>query len=427
MKVKEVQSHPQFREKVYIASSSSGTEIALIPTPGFQTSSAHFGLRFGGNDLFFEAPEGEKIKVPTGSAHYLEHKLFEGREEKVFDRFGRLGASFNGGTSFTTTTYYFSTSNHFDESLEVLLDFVQYPLITEERVDKERGIINQEVQMYLDNPGYYGTFLLHEAMYENHSIRIGPGGTLEDVDRICAQDLQSCYDSFYVPSAMKLSLAGDFLVDDMLEKISPLLRISEDVQAKSLSQDFNSKRTNTFLEREFSVTRPHVWMGFAYDQGELNGLLRLKSKLIHNLMIEMLFGKSSTLRQHLYDDGVIDDSFSAYWSSDKTWGHAVLAGICDQPHSFIDTLREKMAGFLNNSMESADFERLKRAAWGATVSSLQSPSSLASVALNNLLNETSMFDAINILQELKFDEVLEAGENTFLNRDCAVAILNPKT
>ena len=234
-------------------------------------------------------PDGEEHQVPTGSAHYLEHKLFEGREEKVFDRFNRLGANFNGGTSFCTTTYYFSTANHFDECLEVLLDFVQDPLITEERVDKERGIIEQEVRMYQDSPGYHGTFLLHEAMYQSHSVRVGPGGTLEDVARINATDLQRCYDGFYVPQAMRLVVAGDFDVDEMLQKVQPLLRTDETAIAQRISDDATSVRAHAYLEEEFAVTRPHVFIGYAQSDLATDGQQRLQRRIVASLVLAIIF------------------------------------------------------------------------------------------------------------------------------------------
>jgi predicted Zn-dependent peptidase len=426
MKITRTIKHPQLQETVYLAEAGNGLQIALIPTPGFHTTSAHFGLRFGGNDLRFKMPDGEEHQVPTGSAHYLEHKLFEGREEKVFDRFNRLGANFNGGTSFCTTTYYFSTANHFDECLEVLLDFVQDPLITEERVDKERGIIEQEVRMYQDSPGYHGTFLLHEAMYQSHSVRVGPGGTLEDVARINATDLQRCYDGFYVPQAMRLVVAGDFDVDEMLQKVQPLLRTDETAIAQRISDDATSVRAHAYREEEFAVTRPHVFIGYAQSDLATDGQQRLQRRIVASLVLDLMFGQASQLRKQLYDAQIIDDSFGAYWSSDQTWGHVIMSGVCDEPKKFIEDVTQACAEFIANNIKQEDFERLRKAAWGGIVSGLQTPSAVASSVLSSMLSENEIFSALDELQAISLEQLQSATEQLFDPSKRAVAVLTPK-
>jgi predicted Zn-dependent peptidase len=425
MKVTRTIKHPQLQETVHLATAANGLQVALIPTPGFHTAAAHFGLRFGGNDLKFIMPGDHECEVPTGSAHYLEHKLFEGREEKVFDRFNRLGADFNGGTSFCTTTYYFSTANNFDECLEVLVDFVQYPLITDERVDKERGIIEQEVRMYQDSPGYRGTFLLHEAMYETHAVRVGPGGTLADVARINATDLQHCYDGFYVPQAMRLVLAGDFDVDDVLKKLQPLLRDDNPASAKRVSGDATSARATDWLEEEFAVTRPHVFIGYPQKKMRVDGQDRLHQRIVASLVIDLMFGKSSELRQKLYEAEIVDDSFGAYWSSDESWGHVIMSGVCDAPKSFVADISGECKEFIANKIKSEDFERLRKAAWGGIVSGLQTPSAIASSVLSSMLSGNEIFSALDELQSISLDELQSAAEDMFDESKRAVAVLMP--
>ena len=426
MKTTRTIKHPQLEETVHLLETANGIQIALIPTPGFHTTAAHFGLRFGGNDLHFVMPNGDDHQVPTGSAHYLEHKLFEGRQEKVFDRFNRLGANFNGGTSFCQTTYYFSTAAHFDESLEVLLDFVQDPLITEERVDKERGIIEQEVRMYQDSPGYRGTFLLHEAMYKSHSMRVGPGGTLEDVARINATDLQRCYDGFYVPQALRLAIAGDFDVEEMKQKLEPLLRTDDTAIAERSSDDATSTRLTGYVEEEFAVTRPYVFIGYAQREVEADGQLRLRQRIVASLLLDLMFGKSSELRQELYAAEIIDDSFSAYWSADETWGHVIMSGICDKPQKFVDNITQACDKFIANKIKASDFERLRKAAWGGIVSGLQTPSAVASSVLSSMLAGNEIFSALDELQAISLADIQDAAENLFDDSKRAVAVLTPK-
>ncbi|MDP6962682.1 MAG: pitrilysin family protein [Planctomycetota bacterium] len=426
MKITRTISHPQLQETVHLAEAENGLQVAIIPTPGFHTTAAHFGLRFGGNDLQFTMPDGTDCQVPTGSAHYLEHKLFEGRTEKVFDRFNRLGANFNGGTSFCTTTYYFSTAHNFNQCLEVLLDFVQYPLINDERVDKERGIIDQEVRMYLDDPGYRATFLLHEAMYESHGIRVGPGGTLEDVARINASHLQKCYDGFYTPQQMRLTIAGDVDVESTLRQLQPLLRDDNPLSAQRVCGDLQSPRTNNWLETEFDVTRPYVFMGFPLTEPCEDGQQRLRQRIINSLVVDLMYDKSSALRQELYDQQLIDDSFGAYWSSEKTWGHMVLTGITDDPHKFVEEVCGRSQAFVKGEFSEHDFERLKKAAWGGIVSAMQTPSAIAQSVLSSMLSENKIFSALDELQKITLGDVQQAAETLLEFQRRAVAVLKPK-
>ena len=427
MKIYETLEHEQAGETVVFARSDNGVDIGLCRTPGFSTSSGYFGLRFGSTDMRFRMPSGEQVDVPSGSAHYLEHKLFEGREEKVFDQFGRLGAEFNGGTSFRTTNYHFTTSNRFLECLGVLVDFVQHPRITEERVDKERGIIEQEVRMYGDHPGFRGTFLLFEALYRDHGIRIEPGGTVEDVRRINAQDLQSCFDGFYRPRAMRLALAGDFDPEEVLQHLDGLLDAPDGPLAEKLYPQEPAHPHAELLEEEFSVTRPHVWMGWREPQGLADGRARLRQRVLSSLVLDLAFDSSSETHERLYRAGEIDDSFNAYWSSDEDWGHVVVSGVCDDPEQFLKAIRKATADLVADGIKEEDFKRLKRAAWGGLVSGLQTPSALASSILNAMLERVRPFATLDMLDDITFEEVVARAEEMFLPKRGAAAVLLPKS
>ncbi|MCP4094005.1 MAG: insulinase family protein [Planctomycetes bacterium] len=425
MKILDTIKHDQSGETVVLAQSASGTRIALCSTPGFSTSSGHFGLRFGSTDTHFRLPSGQEVEVPGGSAHYLEHKLFEGREEKVFDRFGKLGARFNGGTSFRTTTYHFTTASKFKECLDVLVDFVQHPLITEERVEKERGIIEQEVRMYADHPGFAGTFLLHEALYAKHGIRVEPGGTVGDVRAINAQHLQDCFDGFYRPSAMCLSLAGDFDTDEVLAYLETKLDVDDTSLATKIYPTEPAGPHADWLEKEFPVTRPHVWIGWRAASGEPDGHQRLHTRLINSLVLDLAFDVSSDTHADLYQRGVIDDSFGCHWSGDSDWGHVIASGLCDDPKAFVAEIRKAAEAFAAKGPAKADFERLKRAAWGGLISGMQTPTALAGNILSSMLGDVRPFEMLNVLASVSYDDICNAAKELFKPEQSAVAVLKP--
>ena len=387
MEILDTVHDPVLDEEVVLARSAAGTQVAVARKPGFTTAAGHFGLRFGSTDVRFRPAGGAEVAVPGGSAHFLEHKLFEGREEKVFDRFGRLGARFNGGTSFRTTTYHFSTSSAFDACLEVLLDFVQHPLVTEERVEKEKGIIEQEVRMYEDHPGFRGIFLLHRALYAEHPVRHPPGGLVEEVRATTAADLQACFDAFYQPQNLRLALAGDFDPAAVLARVDELLDLPAGEGAERLYPAEPELPAAARLEEEFAVTRPHVWVGWRDRDGVGLGLPMLRRRVVTGLALEMLFDESATVHEDLYARGVVDDSFGAHYANDADYGYAVASGRSDDPDVFVDEVLAAARRAAAEGFAVDDLERVRRAAWGAMVSGVQTPGALASTLLNGLLEE----------------------------------------
>jgi len=426
MKLIEEIEEQRLQERVVLAESDGGTRLALAPMPGFSTFAAFIGLPFGSNHTHFQTPEGDTVQVPAGSAHFLEHKLFEGREEKVFDRFGRLGASFNGGTSFTRTSYYFVTSQHREQALEVLLDFVQDPLITEERVEKEKGIIEQEVRMYEDDPGYRGAFLLLRALYKDHPVRISPGGPVADVRRTTAVDLQACFDSFYRPHQLAVSLAGDFEIDPMLELCAQHLKAAQPGNAVVHLPDEPQLPASERLEEAFAVSRPHLWMGWRDPEGLADPQARLRNQIVSSMVLDLVFSDSSPWHEDLYQRGIIDDSFGAHFSSDTTWGYACVEGLSDDPERWLEGVQECVNRFAEQGPDEAAFQRMRRAAWGGAVSSSQTPASLASAHHGSLLNGLRPFAVLDLLEDIQLSEVAARAAEMFQESRRAVAMLRPE-
>lgn len=425
MKILQTLQHPLAGETVVLAESAHGVRLALCPTPGFSAASAHFGLRFGSADTRFRMPDGRQVEVPDGSAHYLEHKLFEGREEKVFDRFGRLGASFNGGTGFHATTYHFESSGHFEACLEVLTDFVQHPLITEDRVDKERGIIEQEVRMYDDHPAYRGIFLLHQALYHNLPIQVSPGGRVADVHAITAADLQSCFDGFYRPQDMCLSLAGDFDPEQVLGFVEQHLDLAPREVAERTPLAEPAKPEHAWLEESFPVSRPQVYIGFREPAGVGLGAARMERRILSSLVLDLIFDRSSEIHEQLYRDGIVDDSLSSYWTDDAAWGHVVIQAVHDEPKVFVDAIQQALNRFAADGPSREDAERLRRAAYGASVSSLQTPSALASSLLRGMMDDDQPFATLDFLAQMDFEQLNARAREMFGEERRAVAILQP--
>jgi predicted Zn-dependent peptidase len=428
MKVLENIQEARMDESVLLAVAGGGTRIAFARKPGFATSAAHFGVRFGSNDLRFHGA-GRLVTVPTGSAHFLEHKLFEGRDEKVFDRFSRLGADFNGGTSFATTTYHFSSAGRFAEALEVLLDFVQHPRITPERVEKEKGIIEQEVRMYEDHPGYRGIFLLHRALYHNHPVRIPPGGSVADVHRTTAADLQACFDAFYRPEQLRLSIAGDLDPDEVLAAVDRLLDPAPAAPAPAIRARIPHEEppapASARLTEKFRITRPHAYLGWRDPAGPGLGLPLLQRRIATALALDLLFDRASPVHEDLYQAGIVDDSFHASYSADADWSHVVVAGETEDPERFFSALRAAVERFAAEGSPAADFERSRRASYGRVVSGVQTPNALAGQLLHDMLDEVPPFAVLDALSQLTAADVAARAQDLFRPERSAEALLLP--
>ena len=204
-------------EKYYRYTHSSGVTVLLYPMKGYSTITAQFSVKFGSIDNCCSIDGGAPVRIPDGTAHYLEHKLFESPEKEAFARFAETGASCNAGTSYDSTRYYFSCSANFEKNLEILLDFVQHPYFTPENVEKERGIITQEITMYLDSPAWRVCMELYRDMFRNNPVRNDIAGSAESIALITDKLLYDVYDAYYDPSNMYLCIAGGFDLESAVE------------------------------------------------------------------------------------------------------------------------------------------------------------------------------------------------------------------
>ena len=311
----------------------SGLRVYVLPKKGFGKSFAIFAADFGSINNNFTA-EGVKIRVPDGVAHFLEHKLFEEERGNVFESFSALGASANAYTSFDMTGYLFSATANVYESLEVLIRFVQSPYFTDENVEKEKGIIGQEIDMYRDDPGWNCFYGGMRAMYEKHPIRLDIAGTAESISKIDKTLLYQCYNAFYAPENMILFVGGD--VDP--EKIEETVR-KVAVHKRSPKVEFVlPEEPETVLKREveaeFMVSRPMMSLSFK----EKPSSDPVFSEAAYEVLGALLFGKSTPLYKALYAENLISDSFSYGYTSGKGYAFMQVETETDDPASVRDRI-----------------------------------------------------------------------------------------
>jgi predicted Zn-dependent peptidase len=286
-------------ETVYCGKHSSGLEIRVLPKEGYSSAYAVFGVKYGSIDTAVKNASGEFETIPEGTAHFLEHKLFESEDLNAFERFAKTGASANAYTSFEKTAYLFKGSEKIEESLEILLDFVQNPYFTQQTVEKEQGIIGQEIRMYQDLPDWQVMFNLLKALYSKHPVRIDIAGTQDSIAQIDADLLYRLYDNFYNPGNMVLSVVGGIEPEKVAEIVENNIKKAEGSECERKFEKEDSAPVQNYIEEKLSVAQKQFMLGFKEDISE--PLLSLEDEIASQIMLEAVAGKSSPLFKKLLD------------------------------------------------------------------------------------------------------------------------------
>ena len=403
----------QLDETLYYKKLENGLDVYILPKKGFSKTFVTFTTKYGSIDRTF-VPLGEKeaITVPDGIAHFLEHKMFEKEEGDVFQKFSELGAQANAFTSFTRTAYLFSATDHLYKNTETLLDFVQQPYFTEETVEKEKGIIGQEITMYDDLPDwrlYFGTI---ENMYHHHPVKIDIAGTIESIDKITAEHLYTCYNTFYHPSNMLLFVVGAVDPTEMMAVIEGnqgKKQFPEPTPIEHILED--EPQGVAVKEREMSmdVQKPKVYIGLKAKQVDLSGEEMLKHELAVAIALECLFGRASTLYTHLYEGGLIDESYAFDFSLEKGFGFALIGSDTNKPDELVSAIKGRLKEAQDGSIfKEEDVERIKRKRIGSFLRALNSLEFIANQFTRYKFNDMNLFDAVPTVEKLTVEDVREA-------------------
>jgi len=409
----EKQTFEQLQEELYVEQMENGLSVYILPKPGFNKTYATFTTKYGSIDNHFKEPgEQEFSQVPDGIAHFLEHKLFEKEDGDVFQQFSRQGAAANAFTSFTRTAYLFSSTSDVEKNLETLIDFVQEPYFSDQSVEKEKGIIGQEIMMYDDNADWRLYFGIIENLYHHHPVKIDIAGTVESISGITKELLYKCYNTFYHPSNMLLFITGP----EDPEKIMKLVR---DNQAKKkfekreeISRKFEAEPSSSAIKErsiQMHVQTPKCVVGIKATDTELEGIEMLKRELSIGLFLECTFGKSSEYYENLFDAGMIDNSFFYDYTQEYGFGFGMIGGDTREPDQLAQKIKSilfevKEGGFLTE--EKLDAVRKKRI--GAFLRSLNSLESIANQFTRYAFNQMELFDVVAVLEELTLAEVSDA-------------------
>lgn len=389
-------------EEYYKMCHSSGLTVIVYPKKDFNSTYATIGTKFGSiNSEFIH--NGEKIKVPDGTAHYLEHKLFESEDGDAFTKYAKTGASANAYTSFDVTCYLFSCTDKFEESLEILLDLVQSPYFTEETVAKEQGIIGQEIKMYEDSADWKVMMNLLQAMYQKHPINIDIAGTVETIANITPKTLYDCYNSYYNLNNMVLCIAGNVTPKQVLEIIDKKLKPNEKLDTQTLFPDEPYEVKTHYVEQKLPVAIPMFELGFKENAPKTSATT--KEIVCTNILLTAFSGESSALYRELIDKKLINASFDSEYLEGNGYRAVIFSGESQNSEKVSEIIINAVKELHKNGISEDDFQIAKRCVYGKMISAFDSPSSIATGIIGAEFSDRELFDSIETLASVTLEDV----------------------
>ncbi len=401
---------------------SSGLEIYILEKPLYNSCYALFGTKYGSIDNCFEV-NGEKTQVPHGIAHFLEHKLFESEDGDAFSKYAQTGAYANAFTSFDRTCYLFSCSDKFYENLDILLSFVQSPYFTEQTVQKEQGIIGQEIRMYDDSPAWRVMFNMLMAMYQNHPVKIDIAGTAESISQITAEALYKCYNTFYNPANMFICIAGNVDTEKVLAKIKSSIKMTEKIEAERIFEAEGEEIVKPYVEQSLAVSQPMFCLGF--KEALKNPQCSLKERVATSMLLELIAGDSSPLYKRLITNGLINDEFSSEHFCGNGYSAIIFEGESQNPKAVAREIAEEIERLKADGIDKKLFAAVRRGMYGNAIRTFNSVEGIAMQLTDCAVSGSNLFDEIKYLRSLTLDDVYK--RLAVLNNDRSVlSVIMPK-
>lgn len=420
--------YPEIDESVYRHQCGNGLDVFVIQKPGYSKKFVTYTTKYGSMDDHFRI-DGEAYNVPDGIAHFLEHKMFEKEDGDVFNLFSKYGANANAFTSYDRTSYLFSTTESFEKNLTLLMNMVEQPYFTEETVEREVGIINEEIKMYQDNPGYKLYFETLNQMYHNLPVKTDIAGTEASISEITSDHLFLCHQTFYHPSNMVLILVGDFDVEPLMQYIDQH-QGERDVDARAEIERVLPEEPRDVVKRhnvlEMDVEETRVMLGFKHHQDKTDASARLVRDLSMMFALDMVFGEQSEYYYELMEKGLIDDSFNFSHIEEAAFSHVLFAANTEETEAFTEEIRRiceavKDSGFFTQEKLTVQ----KREIIGDYLSSLNSPEYIANQYTKYYLDGYDLYRLPEVIDEITINDVEKHFIDVMDSRYMVECILKP--
>ena len=412
------------KEKVYVEKLENGLTIMIIPKKDIQKKYVIWGTKYGSNESTFVVPgESEPIEVPKGVAHFLEHKMFEQENgNNSLDVLTSLGVNANAYTTNDHTAYLFEGIDNFYEALDELMDYVQHPYFTDENVEKEKGIIGQEIMMYDDYPEWRVYLNALESMYHNHPVKLDITGTIETISHIDKDVLYKCYNTFYNPSNMVMVVCGDFVPEDLLEEIKKrLIDKKSNGEIKRIYPEEPEEIVKEKAEQKMQVSIPLYTIGIKVPP--LEESQKVKTHLGVQILLDLIFGKSSELYGRLYNEGVIYGTPGCDFEFANGYAHILLTGQANDPEKVYEEFKKKVAEFKEKGINTEDFERIKKSLYGSYVKEYDDVADTARMFLSDSMKGINSFEYLEEIDTINVEYMEQLLKNLFKEEKMVISVV----
>ena len=416
------------KEKLYIEKLKNGLTVMIIPKPGMKKKYMIWGTNYGSNDNKFIVPGEQQVtEVPNGVAHFLEHKLFEQEDgTNSLDTLTALGVNANAYTTNDHTAYLFECTDNFYEAMDELMDYVQHPYFTDENVEKEKGIIGQEISMYDDYPDWRVYLNTLEAMYHENPIKIDITGTIETISKIDKDILYKCYNTFYHPSNMAIVIAGDFKPEELLEEVKRrLIKKEENGEIKRIYPEEKEEIVKPETVQKLEVSNPIYTIGLkdvgketSNDKNEI-----VKKHISIEILLNIIFGRSSKLYQDLYNEGIIYGEPSMDYEFGRNYAHVLITGMSSNPRKVYKAFKEKLEELKNTDVNKNDFERLKKMIYGNYVREYNDVQDIARMFLSDYFKGICSFDYLEEIESINVEYINQVLKDVFKEEKMVLSIV----
>ncbi|MBF7024084.1 EF-P 5-aminopentanol modification-associated protein YfmH [Staphylococcus kloosii] len=411
----EEQYYQQIDEYVYKETLDNGLDVFIIPKRGFQKTFVTYTTQFGSLDSKFKPHNQDSyITVPDGVAHFLEHKLFENEEDDLFTAFAEDNAQVNAFTSFDRTSYLFSATDQVETNIKRLLTMVETPYFTKETVDKEKGIIAEEIKMYQEQPGYKIMFNTLRAMYDTHPIKVDIAGSVDSIYEITKDDLYLCYETFYHPSNMVLFVVGDVDPEQILNIVTKHEDKRDKVAQPEIQRDplIEKEEVNQqFVSEKMKLQSPRLMLGFK-NKPLVNASADqyVRKDLEMTLFFELVFGEETDFYQSLLNSELIDDTFGYQFILEPTYSFSIISSATQKPDELKQLLLAELEKSQGKLTDNEAFELLKKQFIGEFISGLNSPEYIANQYTKLHFEGVSLFDMLEIVEDITLESVNDTAK-----------------
>lgn len=412
------------QEKIYVEKLENGLTVMIIPKKGVQKKYVIWGTNYGSNDSKFVVPgETKETEVPKGVAHFLEHKMFE-QENGVnsLDALTALGVDANAYTTNDHTAYLFECTENFYPALDELMDYVQHPYFTDENVEKEKGIIGQEIMMYDDYPEWKVYLNALEAMYYEHPVKLDITGTIETISHIDKDILYKCYNTFYNPSNMAMVICGDFEPETLLEEIKKrLIDKKANGEIKRIYPEEKEEIVKQKIEQNMDVSQPLFTIGIKDKLAETKE--RVRKHITIEILLNLIIGKSSKLYKELYDEGIIYTVPSLDYEFARGYAHVLITGKSPEPEKVYEKFKETIAKMKEQPIDNSEFNRIKKRIYGEYVKEYNDTSDIARMFLADYFKEINSFDYLEEISTINEQYVEQILKEVFDDNKMIISVI----